>query len=153
FFLLSRAPTPGFRWTELVGKTVIAFAEAPTPWQCLLAVLREHGVDPSRVRIERSRPTAEAVSAFLAGHGDYLEQTQPVAERLVEAGQACLVASMGEATGPVPFTSYMATPGFLRGEPDVVARFTRAVYRTQQWLTNRGAADIAAAVAPHFPEI
>jgi NitT/TauT family transport system substrate-binding protein len=153
FFLLSRTPAPSFRWADLVGRTVISFAEAPTPWQCMLAVLRAHGVDPAQVRIERTRPSAEAVRAFLAGHGDYLEQTQPVAERLLEEGTAFLAASMGEATGPLPFTSYMTTPAFLRREPGVVAGFTRALYRTQRWLARHDAAAIAAAVAPTFPEI
>jgi NitT/TauT family transport system substrate-binding protein len=58
---------------------------------------------------------------------------------------------MGEATGPVPFTSYMTTPRFLEREPDVVRRFTRAIYRTQRWLAGHEAPAIAAAIAPAFP--
>ncbi|HEV3349991.1 MAG TPA: ABC transporter substrate-binding protein, partial [Methylomirabilota bacterium] len=152
FFLLAREPRPGFRWADLVGRTVLSFAEAPTPWQCLLTVLRRHGVDPAQVRIERHRPGPEAVAAFLAGTGDFLEQPQPVIERLMVEGRGHLVASMGEATGPVPFSSYMTTPAFLAREPDVVARFTRATYRTQRWLAQHGAGDIARVVAPAFPE-
>jgi len=34
FFLLSKEPRPAFQWADLVGKTVISFAEAPTPWRC-----------------------------------------------------------------------------------------------------------------------
>ena len=49
FFLLSREPRPSFRWGDLVGKTVLGFAEAPTPWQCMLTVLRKNGVDPAGV--------------------------------------------------------------------------------------------------------
>ena len=153
FFLLSREPRPGFTWADLRGRTVIGFAEAPTPWQCLLTVLRTNGVDPASVRIDRSRPGPEAVAAFRAGQGDFLEQTQPVVELLLEAGAAHLVASMGEATGPVPFTSYMATPDFMRREPDVIARFTRAVYRTQRWLAAASPAEVGAAVAAQFPEV
>jgi NitT/TauT family transport system substrate-binding protein len=157
FFLLSREAQPGFRWSHLVGKTVLSFAEAPTPWQCMLTVLRRHGVDPASVRIERERPAPAAVAAFRAGHGDFLEQPQPVVEELLAAGAAHLVASMGEATGPVPFTSYMTTPAFLAREPDVMRAFTRAVYRTQRWLAENRAPAIAAAVAPAFsttkPEI
>lgn len=153
FFLLGRRPMPGFRWLDLVGKTVISFAEAPTPWQCMLAVLRRNGVDPASVRIERKLPAAEAVAAFRGGHGDFLEQTQPAVEQLLDAGAAHLVASMGEATGPVPFTSYMATPEFLRRAPDVVARFTRAVYRSQRWVAAHGADELADAIAPTFAEI
>ena len=153
FFLLGRAPMPGFRWSDLVGKTVIGFAEAPTPWQCMLTVLRRNGVDPAAVRIERERPVAEALAAFRAGHGDFFEQTQPIVEQMLADGEAHLVASMGEATGPVPFTSYMTTPEFLRREPETVLRFTRALYRTQRWLAAHDAKAIAATIAPGFPDI
>jgi NitT/TauT family transport system substrate-binding protein len=153
FFLLGREPRPGFRWTDLIGRTVLSFAEAPTPWQCLLAVLRRNGVDPRRVRIERERPTPEAVAAFRAGHGDFLEQPQPVVEELLAAGAAHLIASMGEATGPVPFSSYMTTPAFLAREAGVVRAFTRAAYRTQRWLAGHEAPAIATAIAPIFPHV
>ena len=59
---------------------------------------------------------------------------------------------MGVATGPVPFTSYMTTPEFLRREPDVVLRFTRAVYRTQRWLATRRPRR-SRAIGAHFPEV
>ena len=144
---------PDFRWTDLVGKTIISFAEAPTPWQCMLTVLRRNGVDPATVRIERNRPVPEALAAFRSGHGDFFEQTQPLVEQMLASGEAQLVASMGEATGPVPFTSYMTTPDFLRREPDTLLRFTRALYRTQRWLAGHDARAITDAVAPGFPDI
>jgi NitT/TauT family transport system substrate-binding protein len=153
FFLLGREPRPRFAWSDLEGKEVISFAEAPTPWQCMLTVLRKHGVDPARVRIERERPGHDAVAAFRSGHGDFLEQTQPATEQLISEGAAHLVVSMGEATGPVPFTSYMTTPAFLKREPDVMLRFTRAVYRTQRWLAAAPAAEVATVIGAHFPEI
>ena len=153
FFLLSRKPMPDFRWTDLVGKTVISFAEAPTPWQCMLTVLTRNGVDPATVRIERNRPVPEALAAFRSGHGDFFEQTQPIVEQMLASSEAHLVASMGEATGPVPFTSYMTTPEFLRREPETVLHFTRAVYRTQRWLARQGAQTIAETIAPDFRDI
>jgi NitT/TauT family transport system substrate-binding protein len=152
FFLLSRTPRPAFGWSDLIDRTVLSFAEAPTPWQCMLTVLRRQGVDAGRVRIERTRPAPEAVAAFLAGHGDFLEQPQPVVERLLADGAAHLAASMGEATGPVPFTSYMTTPAFLAREADVVRAFTRALQRTQRWLARAEPSEIAAVIAPAFPE-
>src|SRR2546422_1601444 len=153
FFLLGRTPMPDFRWSDLVGKTVIGFAEAPTPWQCMLTVLRRHGVEPATVRIERNRPGPEALAAFRSGHGDFFEQTQPIVEQLLASGEAHLVASMGEATGPVPFTSYMTTPEFLRREPDTVLHFTRALYRTQRWLAAQDSRVIAETIAPDFRDI
>ena len=108
FFLLGRAPMPGFRWSDLAGKTVIGFAEAPTPWQCMLAVLRRNGVDPVTVRIERERPGPEALAAFRAGHGDFLEQTQPIVEQmlaLAEVGPNDLVVDLGSGDGRIVITA------------------------------------------------
>ena len=153
FFLLSRVPREPFAWSDLEGKEVISFAEAPTPWQCMLTVLRREGVDPARVRITRDLPVAEAVTAFRAGRGDFLEQGQPVAEQLLGEGAAVLVASMGEVTGPVPFSSYMTTPDFLAKERAVLERFTRALYRAQRWMADATARDIASVIAPAFPDV
>ena len=153
FFLLSRTPRPAFAWPDLIGRTVLSFAEAPTPWQCMLTVLRRHRVDPARVRIERTRPVAEAIAAFRAGHGDFLETGQPSTELLIAEGAAYLVASMGEATGPLPFSSYMTTPAALADRRDMLTRFTRALSRAQQWLAHAPAAEVAALIAPAFPDI
>jgi NitT/TauT family transport system substrate-binding protein len=153
FFLLSRAPRPRFAWTDLVGRTVLSFAEAPTPWQCMLTVLRRHGVDPASVRIERTRPLPEALAAFRGGHGDFFETGQPLTERLLADGTAHLVASMGEATGPVPFSSYMTTWAFLREGREIVTRFTRALHRAQTWMAGAGPGAVADVVAPAFPDV
>ena len=153
FFLLGRQARPGFSWKDLVGKTVIGFAEAPTPWQCMLTVLRRHGVDPGTVTIERTLPVADAVAAFTSGRGDFLETGQPATEELVDAGAAHVLASMGEATGPVPFSSFMTTPQFLESERDAVRRFTRAVYRTQMWIAAHPPAEIATPLGRVFADI
>ena len=151
FFLLGRAPR--FAWSDLAGRTVLSFAEAPTPWQCMLTVLRREGVDPASVRIERTLPVAEAAAAFRAGHGDFLETGQPFTEALLAEGAAHLAASMAEATGPVPFSSYLTTVPFLREQRDTIVRFTRALARAQRWLARAEPGEIAALIAPAFPDV
>ena len=153
FFLLSRAPGASFAWSDLVGRTVLSFAEAPTPWQCLLTVLRRHGVDPAQVRIDRTWPAAAAVATFRAGHGDFLETGQPFTEMLLRNGATGLAASMGEATGPLPFSSYMTTPAALADRRDLLTRFTRALYRAQRWLSRAAAAEVAELIGPAFPDV
>jgi len=153
FFLLGREPRPAFQWADLRGKTVLSFAEAPTPWQCMLTILRREGVDPGTVRIERDRPLAAKVAAWRAGHGDFLETGQPIVEQLIGEGSAHLIVSMGDATGPVPFSSYMTTPARLRDDGELLLRFTRAVCRTQQWMTGAPPAGIAHVIAPWFSDI
>jgi len=153
FFLLSREPRPAFAWSDLVGRTVLSFAEAPTPWQCMLTVLRRHGVDPARVRIERTLPAGEAAEAFRAGRADFLETGQPFTELLVRDGAGHLVASMGDATGPLPFSSYMTTTAALTDRRAMLVRFTRALYRAQRWLARAAPGEVAALIAPAFPDV
>ena len=151
FFLLGRRPR--FAWSDLRGATVLGFAEAPTPWQCMLTVLRRQGVDPATVRIERTRPAAEALAAFRSGYGDFLETGQPFTEALLADGAAHLAASMGEATGPVPFSSYMTTTAFLRDGRETLVRFTRALVRAQRWMAQAGPNAISDVIAPAFPDV
>jgi NitT/TauT family transport system substrate-binding protein len=153
FFLLAREPQPQFQWTDLVGRRLILFAEAPTPWLCLQHVLRRHGVDPQTIHVRSDLVTADAVAMFLRGEADYLEQSQPVTETLISTGQAALVAAEGEAVGALPFSAYLATPAFLSSHAELLHRFARAFYRAQQWLARHSAEEISQLIAPSFPDI
>ena len=153
FFLLSREPRPRFAWPDVVGRTIISFGGAPTPWLCMQAVLRRHGVDPARVTFRRDLSTPDAIAAFRAREGTFIEHGPPVIDQLIADGTGHLVASMGEATGPVPFSSLMAKPETLTKQRDVLIRFVRGLYRAQRWMAASTAQEIAAVVAPVFADI
>jgi NitT/TauT family transport system substrate-binding protein len=153
FFLLSRTPPDRFQPADLAGKELITFSEAPTPWFCLQAVLHRHGIDPAQVRRLTALPTPVAVEAFLSGRGDYLMQTQPAVEQLVQDGKAFICMAQAETCGHLAFTSYMSTANTLDTRPDMIERFTRAIYRTQQWMAQHSGAEIAELIQPRFPDI
>jgi NitT/TauT family transport system substrate-binding protein len=153
FFLVSRERRPHFAWSDLAGRTVLSFGGAPTPYLCMLSVLRRDGVDPGRVTFVRDLGVPEAIAAFKAGQGDFLECGPPVVDRLVSEGAGHLVASMGVATGPVPFSSLMATPARLRDDRADMVRIVRAFHGAQRWLAQASADDVAAVIAPALPDI
>jgi NitT/TauT family transport system substrate-binding protein len=90
---------------------------------------------------------------FKARQGDFIEHGPPVIDQLIADGTGHLVASMGEATGPVPFSSLMAKPETLTKQRDVLIRFVRGLYRAQRWMAASTAQEIAAVVAPVFADI
>jgi NitT/TauT family transport system substrate-binding protein len=153
FFLLSRTPRPDFAWPDLVGRTVLSYSGAPTPWLCMQAVLRRHGIDPARVNFVRHLAAPDAAAAFRAGDADFLEHGPPLVDELVRDGMGHLVASMGEATGPLAFSSCMTTPDMLVHGRDLLLRFVRGLARAQRWMRDTGAEGIAEAIAPAFPDI
>src|SRR5215813_13277212 len=85
FFLIGRQPAR-FAWPNIVGRTVFSFTGAPTPYQSMLTVLRREGVDPARVSFVRDLAPPDAVAAFRAGRGDFIELGQPTAELLLDEG-------------------------------------------------------------------
>jgi NitT/TauT family transport system substrate-binding protein len=153
FFILGRGPQPRFQWADLIGSRFILFSEAPTPWLCLQQVLRNYGVDIDGIKLITGMPTAQAVEMFLHGEADYLEQGQPVVERLVHNGRASVVASEGEAVGVLPFSAYLTTPAYVSSHAEVLRCFARALYRAQQWMAQHSAEEIAQLIAPSFPDI
>jgi NitT/TauT family transport system substrate-binding protein len=153
FFLLARQAQPSFGWSDLIGRTVISFGGAPTPWLCMQAVLRRHGVDPARVTFLRGLSTEDAIGAFRARKGEFIEHGPPVVDQLMADGTGHLVASMGDATGPVPFSSFMATRETLARDRERLVRFVRGLVRAQRWMAASGASEIAAVLAPAFADV
>jgi NitT/TauT family transport system substrate-binding protein len=153
FFLLSREPRPGFVWSDLVGRTVISFGGAPTPWLCMLSVLRRHGVDPARITFLRGLSNADAVAAFRARKGDFIEHGPPIVDHLLADGTGHLVAAMGDATGPLPFSSFMTSRAALARDGERLVRFVRGLSRAQRWMAASTAGEIAAVIAPAFTDI
>jgi NitT/TauT family transport system substrate-binding protein len=153
FYLLSREPRPRFSWRELEGRTVISFGGAPTPYHCMLSVLRGAGVDAGRVAFIRDLDVPAAVAAFKTGTGDFLECGPPVVDRLVTEGAGHLVASMGVATGPVPFSSLMATQERLRRDRAMFVRLVRAFHEAQRRVAYAAADEVARVIAPAFPDV
>lgn len=80
--------------------------------------------------------------AFLGEVGDYTVEFEPAATTLEQSGKGHIVASLGEASGYVPYTVYMAQDAFLQAHPEVVEAFTRAIYKGQQWVESHSAAKL-----------
>jgi NitT/TauT family transport system substrate-binding protein len=88
--------------------------------------------------------------AFTSGQGDFIQLFEPVASMLVKEGKAYYAASMGEAFGPFPETSYVATTDFIKSNPKVIQQFSNAVAQGADWLSTASEDDISAALMPFF---
>lgn len=59
---------------------------------------------------------------------------------------------LGEASGFIPYTVYMARDAFMKDHPEIVEAFTRAIYRGQTWVAEHTSEEIAEVVLPQFPD-
>ncbi len=150
FFLVGREPQPDFRWESLPGKTLLAdhFFQ---PLAMLRYALHRKGVDTSRIKMTDAGEPDAMERAFRAGLGDYVHLQGPAAQQLEHDGVGHVVVAVGDAIGPVAFSSLCAAPAWLA--TDAARAFVRAYRQARAQVIAAPAAEIAAAEAHFFPAI
>ena len=156
FFLVGRSAT--FDWPDLLGRRLILFSEAPTPWYVLRALLRERGLDPDQIQAIPGLPSPAAAAAFQRGEADFLQAPAQVAEAVVAAacpdvgGDATIVAEMAREAGPIPYSSYSARRAVLDTQAEAISAFIRAHVATLAWMRSASGAEIWEMIAPSFAD-
>ena len=151
-FLVGRTESP-FSWEDLRGKTIIGGRKGGVPEMTLEYVLRQNGLEPGvDVTVDTTVQFNMMAGAFTGGTGDYTTLFEPTATEVEQAGKGYVLCSIGQESGEIPYTAYFAAASYLRDNADVIQRFTRAIARGQAWVQEHTAEEIAAAIAPQFPD-
>ena len=152
-FLVGRTSEPDFDWSNLLGKHILPGRKGGVPYMAFEYALRLNGLDPmADVNLDTSIQFDNMTGAFLGGTGDYVTLFEPTASSVEAQGKGYIVAAVGDEAGDIPYTAYFAKKSYLAAHPDVVQKFTNAVYRGQQWVMTHGADEVAAAVQNQFPD-
>jgi NitT/TauT family transport system substrate-binding protein len=148
FFLVGRERDPDFAWDKLAGKEVLV-DHGDQPLAMFRYALHKEGVDYASLSPVDVGNAQAMDDAFRAGRGDYVHQQGPAPQQLEHDEKGFVVASVGEAIGPVAFSSLMASRRWL---DNIMARaFMRAYRKARRYVNETPATDIAAAQAHFFP--
>lgn len=150
FLIASRAPDPDFRWEKLAAGPFL-FVHGGQPQAMLGYALHKKGVDLAKADGLNAGGTEQMMAAWRAGRGTWFHEQAPYPQQLEHEGCAHIVASVGEAIGPVAFSSLAASPQWL--EKPEAARFMRAYRKARAWVNTAAPADVAAAEQSFFPDI
>lgn len=151
-FLVSRTNDTDFKWTDLKGKTVIPGRKGGVPYMTLEYVLKQNGLDPQKdVVLDDSIKFDLMAGAFTGGTADYVTLFEPTATMTQNAGKGYVVASVGEASGEIPYTAYFAKKSYINENSEVIQNFTNAVYQGQVWVKEHSAKEIAEQIQSFFP--
>ena len=149
FFLTGRAADPAFTWDKLRGKRVLV-DHGGQPLAMFKYACHKRGLDYAVIHAV-DVPSGKMDEAFRKGEGDYIHQQGPAPQQLEHDRVGHVVASVGQAIGPVAFSSLAATRAWLG--TDMARRFMRAYRRARQWLLATPAPKVAEAEASFFPEV
>jgi NitT/TauT family transport system substrate-binding protein len=149
FFLTARAADPAFTWDKLRGQRVLV-DHGGQPLAMFKYACHKRGLDFGSIQAINV-PSDQMDQAFRRGEGDYIHQQGPSPQQLEHDRVGHVVASVGQAIGPVAFSSLAATRAWLA--TDMARRFMRAYRKARAWLLATPADKVAEAEASFFPEI
>ncbi|NLM43417.1 MAG: ABC transporter substrate-binding protein [Clostridiales bacterium] len=152
-FLVAREPDPNFDWKKTAGKTIIGGRPGGVPQMTLEYILKKNGVIPGEdVEMITNLQFTATAGAFKGGVGDYVALFEPTASMLELENAGSIVASIGEDSGLIAYTAYFAKKSYIEKNPDIIQRFTNAIYKGQLWVQNNKAEDIAKEIKSFFPD-
>lgn len=152
-FLVGREKDDDFTFDKLKGTTVLGGRKGGMPEMTLEYVIKSKGLVLDEDVVVRTDVQFDALAgAFISGEGDYVSLFEPVATTLEKEGQGYIVASIGTEGGYIPYTCYSTTKEYMEENPELIQKFTNALYKGMVWVQNHDLEEIAEAVKPHFPD-
>ncbi len=146
-FLVGRSEQPDFEWSDLEGKEVLAGRKGGVPAMTFEYALKEQGVNATlNYDVAFNMMTA----AFESGVADYCTMFEPVASEYEAAGKGFIVASVGQQSGEVPYTCFMAKRSYIDANPEIIDGFLKAVTKAIKYVNETPSDEAAKKLAPYF---
>lgn len=146
-FLVGRTAQPDFEWSDLEGKEILAGRKGGVP-----AMTFEYTLDQLDVNATLNYDVAfnMMTSAFESGIADYCTMFEPVASEYQAAGKGYIVASVGEQSGEVPYTCFMAKESYIDANPDKIEGLLTGITKAVKYINETDATACAELIAPYF---
>ena len=151
-FLVAKAADPDFEWTKLRGKHVLAGRVGGVPAMTMQYVVNKAGLDEKTdlkfntdVAFNMMAPVFESDDSV-----DYTTMFEPTASEFAASGKGFIVASVGEAGGEIPYTSFSASKSYLEKNPELVKNFLRAIIKGYGFIKDNTPEKVAESLEPSF---
>ncbi|MEH7224177.1 ABC transporter substrate-binding protein [Bacillus sp. JJ1566] len=152
-FLVARENIQNFSWDQVKDSTFLGQRKGGMPQMVGEFVLKKNDIDPhGDLNLIQNIDFANISSAFASGTGEFVQLFEPTASLFEKEGRGYIVASFGEESGKVPYTTFMTKQSFIDDNADAVEKFTRAVYKAQAWVDSHSPEEIAKSVQEFFPD-
>lgn len=152
-FLVAKEKHPDFSWDDLAGNEFLGQREGGMPQMVGEYVLKQNDIDPhTDITLDQSIEFANIPGAFVSGDYEYVQLFEPTASIMEKEGKGHTIASFGEESGEVPYTVFMAKESLLEEDRETVIKFTKAIYKAQQWVDENEPEEVAKLLEPYFED-
>ena len=139
-----------FTMNDLKNKTILAGRSGGMPLLMFEYALKESNVEKKLVTIDTSVEFANLSSAYIANNGDFVNLFEPNASTLEKKGYGCVLSSLGNVTGNVPYTTFYAKEEYINDNKDLIKRFNRALNKGLEFVSENDAYEISKIIHNQF---
>lgn len=158
-FLMSHTAEPNFEWSDLKGKEIIGGRRGGVPAMVLEYVLKQNGLNPGATLSAQVDTVLNldvqfnlVASAFEGKPASYCTMFEPTASDYEKNGKGYIVASVGQASGEIPYTAFTAKSSYLKNNPQNCEKFLNAVMKGYYYIMNNTLDDVARSLKPSFSD-
>lgn len=150
-FLVGKVKEDNFEWKNLKGKHVIAGRKGGSPAMSLQLAIEKNGLNiKDDLNFDLSVAFNMTVGAFTGGTADYVTVFEPTASDLVRQNKGYIVASVGQESGEIPFTCFMANEKYLEKNPKKIENFLNAIKKAYNFIMTSDINEVVKSLRPSF---
>lgn len=141
-----------FKMTDLKGKTLLAGRSGGMPLLMFKYALKESGIKESEVKIDTSIEFAALSGAFISKQGEFVNLFEPNALNIEKQKYGCVLSSLGNISGNVPYTTFYAKENYIKNNKDIIKKFNKALNKGLKFVKENDSQTIAKAIINQFPD-
>ena len=141
-----------FKIDDLKGKTILAGRSGGMPLMMFKYALKESQISEKEVNIDTSVEFAGLSGAFIAKQGDFVNLFEPNATKIEQEGYGCVLASLGNISGVVPYTAFYAEEEYILNNKETFKKFNNALNKGLEFVKKNDPETIAKVILYQFPD-
>ena len=141
-----------FKMEDLINKKVLAGRNAGMPLMMFKYALKESNIDLDKVTIDTSVEFAGLTGAYINGQADFVNLFEPNAMNVEKQKYGCVLSSLGQISGQVPYTTFYAKEEYINNNKDIIKKFNKALNKGLEYVKKNNSNRIAKTIINQFPD-
>lgn len=141
-----------FKLTDLENKSILAGRSGGMPLMMFEYALHMSNVNKQNVKIDTSVEFAGLTGAYIAKQGEFVNLFEPNATTLENEKLGCVLSSLGNLTGNVPYTTFYAKEEYIKNNKELIKKFNKALNKGLEFTKNNNSETLAKVIQNQFPD-
>lgn len=140
-----------FKMSDLKGKTVLAGRSGGMPLLMFKYALKESNINENDINIDTSVEFSALTGAFIGKQGEFVNLFEPNALNIEKQNYGCVLSSLGNISGSVPYTAFYAKENYINNNKDIIKNFNNALNKGLKFVKDNTSQTIAKSIINQFP--